>query len=89
VVSPVDGAVFRLAPGADRIPLRSEGAMGLVRWYLDGEFVGAARPGSTPVVALTPGEHRVGLMDERELTAESGFTVVRLKGEGAPILVVR
>jgi penicillin-binding protein 1C len=76
VVSPLEGGVIVLKQGQDRLPLRSEGTTGIVHWYLDDEFYEAAAPGSAPMLVLTPGSHRVSLVDEQNQTAKSDFIVV-------------
>jgi membrane carboxypeptidase/penicillin-binding protein PbpC len=63
------------------LPLKSEGAVGLVHWYLDDAFVGTAERWGAVTVEPGPGRHRVSLMDSRNMTARSEFTVV----EAAPL----
>jgi penicillin-binding protein 1C len=76
VVSPFPGTVIRYpGPGAG-VPLKSEATVGPVYWFVDGEFFQAVGPGRTPVLPLTPGPHRVSLVDDRDQTAYSDFTVV-------------
>jgi penicillin-binding protein 1C len=59
IVSPLDGDVYRVPPGAERryatIPLRAAGAdaAGAVRWFVDGA------PVATPRWVLTGGLHRI------------------------------
>ena len=89
VVSPAPGTVFKLAPGADKIPLKSEGASGVVHWYLDSEHVATAKPGSTPLITLTAGEHQVTMLDGREREAASRFTVLSPEIKRAAVLTLQ
>lgn len=76
IVSPLDGDEYQIPPGMPSgrfatIPLRAEGA-DVVRWWVDGERVDAAR------WQLEPGRHTVravaasGQMDEVEIAVGSG-----------------
>jgi membrane carboxypeptidase/penicillin-binding protein PbpC len=55
--------------------LSGEGAKGTVHWYVDDEFFHSAPAGLTPMLTLTPGRHRVTLMDSAGRTAGAEFTV--------------
>jgi penicillin-binding protein 1C len=83
VILPLPGAEVILDGENPGLPLKSEGTVGLVHWYLDDRFVGTAEGWEAPTVAPGPGRHKVSLMDSRNMTARSEFTVV---GKEAPLL---
>ncbi|MDR2442522.1 MAG: hypothetical protein LBE31_03260, partial [Deltaproteobacteria bacterium] len=89
IVSPPDGAIIRLGYGAERLPLKSEGTVGDVYWYVDDAFLTKSSVGTTPVIALTIGSHRVSLLDARGLTSKSEFKVLAPKSESAGVLTVK
>jgi penicillin-binding protein 1C len=76
VVSPFPGSVVVMEGRNVSLPLKSEGTVGLVHWYLDDRFVETAEHWATITVEPGPGPHKVSLMDSRNMTAKSEFTVV-------------
>ena len=76
VTSPLPGGVIILEEVGGKIPLRCEGAKGVVHWYVDDEFYRSAPAGLTPVLPVTPGRHKVTLMDSAGRTAGAEFTVM-------------
>ncbi|MDR1111469.1 MAG: penicillin-binding protein 1C [Deltaproteobacteria bacterium] len=90
VVSPGPGAVVVLGD-RDVLPLKSEGTVGQVHWYLDGRFVATSESWAAPVISPGYGSHWVSVMDSRDMTARSSFTVVSResvggRGAATPIL---
>ena len=75
ITSPLNGETIVLREAAGRLPLTGEGLRGVVHWFVDDEFYQAAAPGLTPVLNLTPGRHRVSLMDQDGRTAAAEFDV--------------
>lgn len=75
ITSPLPGGVIILERGGDKIPLRCEGAQGRVHWFVDDEFLASGEAGFTPVLPLSPGAHKVSLVDSRNRTAGAEFTV--------------
>ncbi|MDR2352924.1 MAG: penicillin-binding protein 1C [Deltaproteobacteria bacterium] len=73
VISPVPGGIYLV----DRIenqtflPLKSEGTVGQVFWYVDGLFLGD----DISFVKLSPGHHVVSLLDSLNQTAKSSFLI--------------
>jgi hypothetical protein len=93
ITSPLPGGVIALEDSGGQIPqipLKSERAKGLVYWYVDDEFHLAAPAALTPLLALTPGRHKVSLLDSAGQTAGAEFTVMyaqdRDRDQGLPIL---
>ncbi|MDR2368349.1 MAG: transglycosylase domain-containing protein [Deltaproteobacteria bacterium] len=76
VVSPKPGAQVVMDGQNPHLQLKSEGAVGLVHWYLDDRFVGTADKRATITIEPGPGPHKVSLMDSLNMTARSEFTVV-------------
>jgi penicillin-binding protein 1C len=89
VVSPQDGAVFRLSPGADKIPLKAEGARGTVHWFIDDELAAISSPGSTPLITLTEGGHKVAMIDQSGRPAVGAYTVLKDPPRRALVLPAR
>jgi len=80
ISSPIAGAIYHLTPlgGEQRIPLRAEGAIGRVWWYMNGEYIGTAAPGQAFFHAFpnTDGRHTISVVDEEGRTAVTHVTVV-------------
>ena len=75
IVSPVNDGII-LKDGEDgAVPLRCEGASGLIYWFVDDEFFAAAPAGFTPMLPLSLGRHSVSLIDAGGRTATVGFSV--------------
>ncbi|MCL2011015.1 MAG: penicillin-binding protein 1C [Synergistaceae bacterium] len=79
ISSPIAGATYYLAPLAreQKIPLRAEGAVGRVWWYMDAEYIGTAAPGETFFYAFpyVDGQRSVSVVDEEGRAAAAHFTV--------------
>jgi penicillin-binding protein 1C len=76
IVSPLPQGVFKLRADNEKLPLKSEGTLSPVFWFVDDEFYQVALDGQTPVLALKPGSHRVSLVDSRNVMAQSEFEVL-------------
>jgi len=76
ITSPWPDGVIALEDSSAKIPLRGEGTQGLVHWYVDEEFFHSAPAGQTPMLAMTPGRHKVTLVDSAGRTAGTEFTVL-------------
>ena len=87
ISSPKAGATYHLAPlaGEQRIPLRAEGAVGRVWWYMNGEYIGTAAPGETFFHAFpqADGRHTISVVDEDGRTAVTHVNVV-FPGRASP-----
>jgi penicillin-binding protein 1C len=77
-VSPVAGAAYYLAPLAkeQKIPLRVEGALENVWWYLNGRFIGSSPPNETFFYAFPDGEHSISASDGEGRAASTRLTVI-------------
>jgi penicillin-binding protein 1C len=77
-VSPVAGAVYYMAPLARerKIPLRTEGALEKVWWYLNGRFIGSSPPNETFFYAFPDGPHFLSVSDGEGRIATTRFSVV-------------
>jgi membrane carboxypeptidase/penicillin-binding protein PbpC len=91
VVSPRPGTEVLIDDQNPAIPLKSEGAVGLVYWYFDEQFLETAESWSAVVIQPGIGPHKVSLMDSRGLTAKSEFMVIGeetlMETKDAPMLV--
>jgi penicillin-binding protein 1C len=76
--SPIAEAVYYLAPLAkeQKIPLRVEGALDKVWWYLNGRYIGTSPPGETFFYKFPDGRHRLSAADGRGRAAATRLTVV-------------
>ncbi|MDR2137820.1 MAG: penicillin-binding protein 1C [Synergistaceae bacterium] len=76
--SPIAEATYYMAPLAkeQKIPLRVEGALDKVWWYLNGRYIGTSPPGETFFYAFPDGSHRVSAADGKGRTAATQLTVV-------------
>jgi membrane carboxypeptidase/penicillin-binding protein PbpC len=63
----------------DVLPLKGEGTVGKVHWYLDDVYLTEADQMITPVIRPSAGHHRVSLIDSLNKTSVSEFTVVTPK----------
>jgi penicillin-binding protein 1C len=81
ITSPPPGGVIRQERETEAMPLKSEGTVGPVYWYMDGEFLAASLPGQTPVWPLKAGRHLLSLVDRKNQTAHSEFTVIKAPPE--------
>ena len=92
IVSPLSGAEYLLPPGvrAEPLPLKADGVVYPVHWYMDGEYLGVQNdPGDPLYCPPLPGKHRISLLDAQDRTADVDVTVVDLAGgveEKAPLL---
>lgn len=76
ISSPLKNGTIILDETGGRIPLRSEGARGLVHWFVNDEFYRSAPAGFTPVLELSPGRHRISLVDADGRTAANEISVM-------------
>ena len=78
IVSPVPGATYLTAPFdlQKRIPMKAEGAVERVWWYLDGKYIGTSLPHETFFHHVPDGEHVVGATDRTGRSASTGVRVV-------------
>jgi len=85
IVSPVGGKKYLVSSfqGVVRVPLSFEGEEE-VFWFVDGDFVGKARPRETLFVELGSGTHQVSLCS-RKGTVEEVLFEVGLPGKGTDI----
>jgi penicillin-binding protein 1C len=76
--SPIADATYYLAPLAkeQKIPLRVEGALDRVWWYLNGQYIGTSSAGETFFHEFPDGRHRVSAADGEGRTAVTRLTVV-------------
>jgi penicillin-binding protein 1C len=78
ITSPIAEATYYLAPLAkeQKIPLRVEGALGKVWWYLNGQYIGTSPPHETFFYGFPDGRHLVSASDEEGRSAATRLTVV-------------
>jgi penicillin-binding protein 1C len=76
--SPIAEATYYMAPLAkeQKIPLRVEGALDKVWWYLNGRYIGTSFPGETFFYEFPDGSHRLSAADGKGRTAATRLTVV-------------
>ncbi|MDR1920395.1 MAG: penicillin-binding protein 1C, partial [Candidatus Adiutrix sp.] len=75
ITSPLTGGLILLDEPRGSLPLRCEGAEGLVHWFVDEVHQASVPADLTPTLALSPGQHRVSLVDARGRTAGLDFSV--------------
>ena len=77
IISPVPGASYFVAPfdKERKIPMKTEGAVNRVWWYVDGEYVGNSLPGNTFFYSMPDGEHLVSAADSNGKTASVNVKV--------------
>ena len=65
IISPVPGASYFAAPFdlQRKIPMKAEGAVNRVWWYLDGEYIGTSQPDATFFHDVPDGEHVISATD--------------------------
>ncbi|MDR0355892.1 MAG: transglycosylase domain-containing protein [Deltaproteobacteria bacterium] len=78
IVSPLPDSVVVMDENnpSDRLPLKSEGSVGRVHWFVDDVFLAAADNQTSPFVSLGSGPHVVTMIDSRSRVAKSEFSVV-------------
>lgn len=66
IISPVPGASYFATPfDAERkIPMKAEGAVNRIWWYLDGEYIGTSTPDATFFHDVPDGEHVISATDD-------------------------
>ena len=81
IVSPIPGASYIATPydTERKIPLKAEGAKGIVSWYIDGKYTGTTEAGRIMYSNISDGEHTVSASDEKGNTA---VTEVRIQTPG-------
>ena len=77
IISPVPGASYFAAPFdlERKIPMKTEGAEGVVWWYVDGEYIGKISGASTFFFDISDGEHLVSAVDEAGKSASVNVKV--------------
>ena len=71
IISPIPGASYFAAPfdTERKIPMKTEGAINRVWWYLDGKYIGTSLPDNTFFHDIPDGEHVVSVADEQGRSA--------------------
>ena len=66
IASPIQGASYFAAPfdNERKIPMKAEGALNRVFWYLDGKYIGSSMPDKTFFHDVPDGEHVISATDE-------------------------
>ena len=91
ITSPIAEAVYISAPLdlQQRIPMRAEGAIGRVWWYLNGTYIGSSRPNETFFHSVPDGRHTIGAVDEEGRRASAKVSVVtpgKRRDKASPLL---
>ncbi len=78
ITSPLAEATYYMAPLAkeQKIPLRVEGAIDKVWWYLDGRYIGTSAPNETFFYSFPDGHHLISASDAEGRTAATRLTVI-------------
>ena len=65
IISPIPGASYFIAPFdiERKIPMKTEGAVKRVWWYLDGKYIGTSLPDTTFFHDVPDGEHIISAAD--------------------------
>jgi penicillin-binding protein 1C len=74
IISPLPGGVFIRTDRSTHIPLKAEGAISPVYWYVDRKFY-TREDGSTPAWPLEPGPHEVSFIDANNRSGGVAFAV--------------
>ncbi|MDR2199955.1 MAG: transglycosylase domain-containing protein [Deltaproteobacteria bacterium] len=74
IVSPLSGGIFIRTATSTHIPLRAEGALPPVYWYVDGEFF-AKEDALAPLWPLSLGSHTIGFIDAGDKSSSGAFEV--------------
>ncbi len=66
IISPIPGASYFAAPfdKERKFPMKTEGAVNKVWWYLDGKYIGTSQPDNTFFHDVPDGEHVLSATDE-------------------------
>ena len=77
IASPISGASYFAAPfdNERKIPMKAEGAVSRVFWYLDGEYIGASLSDKTFFYNIPDGEHVISAADTDGRTASVNIKV--------------
>ena len=77
IISPIPGASYFLAPfdKERRIPMKVEGAVNRVWWYMDGKYIGTSKADGTFFHSVPDGEHIISVADEE---GRSAFVEVKV-----------
>ena len=91
ITSPIAEAVYITAPLdlQQRIPMRAEGAVGRIWWYLNGRYIGTSLPNETFFHHVPDGHHVIGAVDEEGRSASTRVSVVtpgKKRKEAVPLL---
>lgn len=78
IVSPISGATYFTAPfdRERRIPMKAEGGVERVHWYLDGQYMGSSNPRETFFHGVPDGRHVIGAADEAGRSSVTEVSVV-------------
>lgn len=78
IISPIPGASYFAAPfdRERKIPMKTEGAINRVWWYMDGEYIGTSLPGNTFFYSMPDGEHLISATDFAGKTASVNVKVL-------------
>ena len=76
ITSPAPGGSITVNGGEASIPLRCEGVMWPVHWFLNDEYFLSAGAEAAPILRLSAGSHRITLIDKNGRTAGSDFTIM-------------
>ena len=77
IISPIPGASYFLAPfdKERKIPMKVEGAVNKVWWYMDGKYIGSSKADATFFYNVPDGEHIISVADEN---GRSSFVEVKV-----------
>lgn len=78
ITSPIAEAVYITAPldPQQRIPMRAEGAVRQVWWYLNGTYIGSSSPNETFFHHVPDGRHIIGAVDAEGRSASTKVSVI-------------
>ena len=84
IISPIPGASYFAAPfdTERKIPMKTEGAVNQVWWYLDGKYIGTSKPDKTFFHDVPDGEHVISVADDE---GRSTFVNVKVFTPGKKI----
>ncbi len=79
IISPVSGSEYFVAPFDlnHKVPLKAEGAVKNLWWYLDGKYIGSSRPDSVLFYKVPDGEHIISVLDGEGRTAIARVKITR------------
>ncbi|MBQ7197455.1 MAG: penicillin-binding protein 1C [Synergistaceae bacterium] len=91
IASPISGASYFAAPfdNERKIPMKAEGAIGSVFWYLDGEYIGTSLSDKTFFHNVPDGEHIISAADNDGRTTSVNIKVFTPGRREAPELLLK